>query len=634
MPSSNPLAPLINAIKAARTRIVSLMVPSWQEGQPIYPQVNFENNVRLGYKKNELIFACEQAKANTTASVALKTFSRRTGEEIKDHPLRKLLEKPNRFMGESEFWSVSIINRDLAGMAYWQKLRSRAGNVVELWPMRPDYIRPIPSSGVGISGYKYGPSGENDVVLLAEDVLTFKIWDPLDFYQGLPPVQVASRVADVDNAATDFIKLLWERGTMPPGIFTSKLKLNDQAIADIQRRWQQRYGGYTKWTTPAVLDSDATYQRIGMDFKEMGFEDLDARSEARICMILQVPPIIVGATVGLKHGTMANYESSIKNWWLNNRVPDFKFLADAVNLQLAPEFDDDVFCNWDYTKVPVLQEERTSRWTRASAAYTAGIITRNDARAEMGLGEVPDGDVYSQSNMATTVPAGELDVEPADPAESDEEAGSKAMKAAKDCYVLLDLAHDPVIRGIQDQLKADNPDVEWADPAEFHITLVYAKGVRDQKLAKEVLPTSINELSFDVTGLETFDKPDKAPLLLTVQPSPQMVALQSGLASAFAAIDLELSSYSVPDDWMPHITLGYMPAGTALPKYEGGPVTLKAKTLTFSVENGDGFDVVQVTKAAKPLPHDDLLKVTQADADRWEEMYRAIVRKNAKSTSA
>src|SRR3954462_4663570 len=84
-------------------RFVALMIPAWQEGQPIYPQASFENAVREGYRKNELIYACLQTKAQAPASVTLRIYDRATNHELPDHPLRKLMERPNPTFGEFDF---------------------------------------------------------------------------------------------------------------------------------------------------------------------------------------------------------------------------------------------------------------------------------------------------------------------------------------------------------------------------------------------------------------------------------------------------------------------------------------------------------------------------------------------------
>ena len=74
---------------------------------------------------------------------------------------------------------------------------------------------------------------------------------------------------------------------------TSSQHLSEAQVELIRKRWRERYGGSENWLEPAVLDADAKYEKTGLSFEEMGFETLDDRNEARICMVFNVPPIIV-----------------------------------------------------------------------------------------------------------------------------------------------------------------------------------------------------------------------------------------------------------------------------------------------------------------------------------------------------
>ena len=369
------------------TKAIANVLPTWQENTPSYIEVNYENMVRHGWRKNELIFACISKTANTAASVKLVVKNKSTDKEIPNHPLRNLLSKPNPFMSEFDLWASVIIFQKLAGCAYYEKERSRGGEVKHLWPLRPDWIEPIKASQKVISRYDYHVPGMRPIPLRVEDVLDFKMFDPLNFYGGYAPVAVAARVGDVDNSVTDYLKLFFEKGGTPPGILTTVQKLVDSEVANIRRRWKERYGGIQGWLEPAVLDSDAKYEKIGSSFDEMGFEALDARQEARICMVLDVPPIIVGAKVGLDRSTFANYGEARTSWWEDSLIPQYVHIADEIEEDLAGDFGENIYVEWDYSKVAALKEDDSQKWQTAKDAFTATAITLNEFCDRVGLDE-------------------------------------------------------------------------------------------------------------------------------------------------------------------------------------------------------------------------------------------------------
>jgi HK97 family phage portal protein len=381
------------------------MVQTWTEDKPTYSEVDFETMVKAGYRKNEIIFACVSKTANTASQVELKVYSR-SDEELPNHPLKAILQRPNPYMSEFDFWSSVILYQKLAGRAIYEKVRSRAGRVVQLWPLRPDWITPIVSSTALIGGYLYEPPGLDPIRLETKDVLDFKLFDPVNLYHGYPPVAVAARVGDVDNAATDYLKLFFEKGGTPPGLLKTTQRLQEAEVVRIRRLWRERYGGHEHWLEPAVLDSDAEYQRIGLDFSEMGFDVLDARNEARICMVLDVPPILIGAKIGLDRATYSNYSEARRAWWEDSLLPLYANFQDVIENQLVPEYGGNVTPEWDYSRVSALQEERNQRWTRATSAASAGLITVNEFCLEVGL---PDkgvaGEVYLRGMATVEVPA-------------------------------------------------------------------------------------------------------------------------------------------------------------------------------------------------------------------------------------
>ena len=439
------------AAAPARTAVVSTMRPTWANGQPQYSAANYEIAVREGYRKNELIYACIEATANTAASVSLRVYSKGDGEALPDHPLRVLITRPNPFMSEFDFWHHTMVNLKLAGVAYWQKIRNNAGDVIQLWPMRPDWTAIVPAADALIGGYVYGQAGGTPTELAATDVLAFRLHDPLDLYRSTSPVMVAARVADVDNSATDFIKMFWEKGGVPIGVLSSKLRLEDYNVDDIRHRWQERYGGFQNWLAPAILDMDSTYQRIGMTFQEMGFADLDGRNEARICMTLGVPPIIIGTAMGLARSTFSNYAEARTAWWEDMLTPQYKMLADRIELDLVDDFGDGVTVKWDFSKVPAFQEDQHAKWARATAALTAGGLTVNEFRLQVGLATLGNaGDVLYRSSMTTASPINDKvaaqadsanpDVKAADPTQPDQTQADSDKLTADYAKQMGDLA--------------------------------------------------------------------------------------------------------------------------------------------------------------------------------------------------
>ncbi len=371
---------------------VAALQPSWQSMQPSYATAgNFEILVQEGYRKNELIYACINATASSASQIALQLKEKKTDKIIEEHPMLDLIHRPNDYMNETDFWASIVFYQKLAGRAIYEIEFNNRGEPAALWPLRPDKIQIVQSEKrPTIEYYVYKITGLPDQTLKPEQMLDFPLFDPLDRFKTYPPVAVAGRTGDVDNAATDHIKMTWESGGMPMGILKTTQSLTDVAITDTRRRWRERYGGHDKWREPAVLDRDQEYQKISWSFEELRFDILDARDEARICMCLDVPPIIIGAKIGLDQGHYAMYEQSNKAWWENDLIPMYESFMDVINYRLLPHYDPEgkYEAIWDISKIKAFQPNVDNDWKRATEALRSGGITLNEYYTEIGLATI------------------------------------------------------------------------------------------------------------------------------------------------------------------------------------------------------------------------------------------------------
>lgn len=390
---------------------ISTVQSAWTTTKPEYPQTNFKNNVIHGWRKNELIFACLKAKGNTGSQLGIKLRNKRSQKEIEDHPLLDLLRKPNSYMDEFDLWTSVILYQHLAGRAIFEIRFNRGGIPIELHPLRPDWITPHSSGNDFIARYEYKVPGEGRSAFLdPHEVLDMVLFDPLDLYNGYPPISIAGRSGDIDNAQTDYLKRYFDEGGVPPGLLKTDQKMNKSKIDEILDLWRERYAGYRDWQTPMVLGQGYEYQKVGSLISEMGIEIVDARGEARICGILQVPPIIVGAKVGLDRSTFANYKEARQSWWEDTIRPMYQDFLSGVNAQLTRYYEEDLELFFDFSEVPAFQEDETAKYSRADIGVKGGWMTVNEARELVGLDPLKKGvgDVFLRGFSMIEVPITEL----------------------------------------------------------------------------------------------------------------------------------------------------------------------------------------------------------------------------------
>lgn len=418
--------------------------------QPQYPEPNFANNADWGFDKNELVYACIMEKATSLPDAPFRVFGPDgMGQPREDHPLRRLMANPNPVCTEFELIELSSIYMDLAGIAFWEIIKDRADRPVELWPLRPDLVR-IYVTKRGPTEYGYY-IGQGRVVPLGTDVLAFKYPNPLNPALGQAPMRPANRAVALDNEATDFVKTLLQNRAVPGTVIETEQKIDKDLTDRLTEKWIERFGGNNRGT-PAFLQRGMKVHTLGLDLGQLEFPDLRTISESRICSAFGVPPILVGAKVGLDRSTFANYAEARRSFWEETLMPLQKRMQQVIVKRLMPMVEGPrprrSIARFDNSEVLALRESEGQRWEQATQALRAGAITVNEFCRRVGLPTKAGGDVYLRpAGVMPTDVTGNLLVEPReqitvrepaaadDEREDQEQAGGIVMPETKSALV-------------------------------------------------------------------------------------------------------------------------------------------------------------------------------------------------------
>lgn len=383
--------------KAGQQQAVAASIPTWQVGQPQYPQQSYERYAREGYSKNELVYACIQELMGSAAEPRFQAM--RTGqgapEKIDRHPCIELLEHPNPFLSRVGLIKGIVLHLSIAGNAYIEKVRSGAGKVVELWLLRPDRMRVLPDAQRFIGGYQYGVNGVPIHTFDPRDVVHLKTQHPMDDYYGLPPLAVCAERVDTDSWMRGFTASFFRNAGVPAGLLNIMTQVEAQEKEMIQQRFSSLYGGPTGWHRLLVIDGGAAdYKQMGMPMGDRGIAmpSLDEVNEARICMCFGVPLSLAGARLGQASSSYANRRADREMFWDETMAPLFEDLAAQLTLGFKDEFLDMEFLEVDLGEVNALKPDEDATHTRTRDDYRAGVISLQEARTDLGYEPEPPKD--------------------------------------------------------------------------------------------------------------------------------------------------------------------------------------------------------------------------------------------------
>ena len=373
------------------------VIPPYQQNKPQWPTRSTESYAELRSISTTL-FACLSYRANAVASATIRVYRTKDDKPVRDSPLRLLLQNPNDEQSEAEFLSFMQTIADVAGFAPVEKVRSDAGRVVQLWPLRPDWCRPIPRDQAP-PDWEYRIPGVPPQIILAEDMLVYTPTPALDRgYTGMSAVSVALRQLGVQRAMDDFLQSLFQRGALPLVALTFNDGVEEpdaDSKAAIKAQFTGQYGGAGNWHKVALLGGIKSIERIGYDLNELAYNDLRGVNELGICQAFGIPPILIGAKVGLDRATYSNYGQARTSFYEDTITPLWARLDGCLTRSLVPEFGDaGVGLEFDAGDVPALKADEDKLWTRAATGIRGGFIMVNDARRLVGYDDVAGGDIF------------------------------------------------------------------------------------------------------------------------------------------------------------------------------------------------------------------------------------------------
>lgn len=393
----------------------SAVIP-WTAGKPQWLPREISTYDAEAYRKVALIFRAVQYVADAAATAPLKAYVEVDGEQqpLDDHPVRDLFARPNGSMGEARFFSFVTMVATVAGFCVIEKERDRYGNVIALWPLRSDWIRPIPRQQRAPDWEYKIPGEQAPRILRADDVIPVTYADtPTGDYTGIGPLEILLRETSVVNSLTDFLKTFMDRGALPlyaiipqdEGPAAAQWKKQETKDA-FMAAWRNRYGGIRNMAEPLPLVGVKDVKRIGLDFNELAYRDLTDLQDARIAQAFGIPPILLGAQVGLEQATYSNYQQARRSFYEDTMVPWWARLDDAFTRHLLNDRDfvSDISFQFDTSGVPALRDDETAAVDRAVKLFTAGIISRHPAQRIAGV-DVHGPDVFLQNFGQVEVPA-------------------------------------------------------------------------------------------------------------------------------------------------------------------------------------------------------------------------------------
>lgn len=376
--------------------------------------------------RNSTIMACVGAKARALAQCSISIMSKQDDgtfvdalrdesvgarDKAKAKQVLNLLQNPNNFQNQYEFWYQWCMWQDLAGESFtlWWRKDQKDPNLtpmemynldatlitVVLTPTRyPQYRLSTPSYGFS----KDEPLDYHQVMHIKEAA-----WQGSSgFNKGILATELVALDQDIDIYAN----FIMQNGAKPSGMFTTDQVIPDAKFKEVASRIKETWNAMTgarnsdpsKAGQGMLLDQGMKYTPIDMlTLQDAEAAQLKVQTMKRICGLFGVPP----AMLGIEDQKYNNTQTMLDEFYKTVMYPMVINIEQKLKQHLFRGYPN--LCVRFDTK-DFLKGAPLDQMNFVSAGVKAGIMTPNEAREYLNMPEMEGADELLAGGKAEPLP--------------------------------------------------------------------------------------------------------------------------------------------------------------------------------------------------------------------------------------
>lgn len=307
-------------------------------------------------------------------------------EEIIEHPLLKLFESINPVMNYYDWCTLNFQYLGLIGNSYNEVVYEN--NIpTMLNPLLSEYVIPVATGKTQgtITKYIYKPEMNKEIIYQPEQILHFAQYAPGNTLIGRGNLENCLSGQERYLYYDSFEKYLGLNNSRPDFAVNYKNKLSEKDMKDLYRQWNKRFGSVQNSGKVAISSGEMEIKNLSLSPRELQYQVGRTWALKEIAGAFGIPE----ALVTVQDVNRANAVESMNHYLRNTIFPMMTKYCSKINEVITPKYDANLFVWFEeqYLENPVEKMQNTI------AAYTAGILDKNEARSALGYEPVDEDEV-------------------------------------------------------------------------------------------------------------------------------------------------------------------------------------------------------------------------------------------------
>lgn len=321
--------------------------------------------------------------------------------EVPQHPALAVQSRPNPHMSWGDVVAQWVLHYELVGEA--AAVLYRVGRVpVEIWPVRPDRLYPIPDRKKFLKKWEYrGPDG-SVTPQNVEDVLWMRRPHPFDPYHGIGVVQ--SIAVDLQSAryTAEWNRNFFLNSATPGGIIEYPSILSDHEWAAQQKRWRASHQGVQNAHRVATIEGGGKWVNASSSMRDMQFTELRRYTSEAIREAFRFPVPLLGTTENVNRA-VAQAALGILHEQIS--LPLLEIIREVLNKSFLSQYTGGDGLEFDFESPVKADEEIEIKWLEARATAAEKLVRAgyepSGVLTVVGMPDIPwDGTAFSQPTGA------------------------------------------------------------------------------------------------------------------------------------------------------------------------------------------------------------------------------------------
>jgi HK97 family phage portal protein len=354
------------------------------------------------------VYKCDRVIRETVAMMPWKVYQAlpRGRKELKSHPLYFLLhDEPNEHMTSFTYREMLVSNLNIWGKHFSYIQRNKAGQVVALWPIRPDHCRLEVKDGVM---WFYARTMSDPEVQYWDDEILYIPGLTRDGVHAYSPITLHRESLGLSKATELFGAKFFGNGSHSGGFLKHPGNISKEAATRLKEQFEEKHSGVENAHRLAVLEEGMSFETNTIPPEDAQFLQTRQFQRAEIAGLFRVPPHKIG---DLSRATFSNIEQQDLEFLRDCIAPWLERIEQACNRRLLlPGEKGKVYIEFEIKGM--LRGDTAARSAWYQARFQTASMSPNEIKESENEEIIEGGDEYFvPMNMVPLSQIGKLHID-------------------------------------------------------------------------------------------------------------------------------------------------------------------------------------------------------------------------------